>query len=235
MHRSRDTDNHDKTLVTHYFFCKKFGFFFVWTFPTPNLKYNKPVFFYEDEQVIEEKQRIVSPYSMLTLLVPLAGLAFALMYGNILALNYVHVITGGTWTGIDLFMGIVMSRVLKGLEPQARAQVLKKLVPVMLFLMPSLATAAIRSGINMASRLGMLSLQSPTIIAAIVIVIILSVQGFGMIMPTEAKVYLELRKKEPNRDKIIKWGMRNVKLAGSQGVFQVALIFVMANLALGFV
>ncbi len=185
--------------------------------------------------MIEEKQRIVSPYSMLTLLVPLAGLAFALLYGNILALNYVHVITGGTWTGIDLFMGIVMSRVLKGLEPQARAQVLKKLVPVMLFLMPSLATAAISSGINMASRLGMLSLQSPTIIAAIVIVIILSVQGFGMIMPTEAKVYLELRKKEPNRDKIIKWGMRNVKLAGSQGVFQVALIFVMANLALGFV
>jgi hypothetical protein len=172
---------------------------------------------------------------MLTLLVPLAGLAFALLYGNILALNYVHVITGGTWTGIDLFMGIVMSRVLKGLEPQARAQVLKKLVPVMLFLMPSLATAAISSGINMASRLGMLSLQSPTIIAAILIVIILSVQGFGMIMPTEAKVYLELRKKEPNRDKIIKWGMRNVKLAGSQGVFQVALIFVMANLALGFV
>jgi hypothetical protein len=185
--------------------------------------------------MIEEKQRIVSPYSMLTLLVPLAGLSFALLYGNILALNYVHVITGGTWTGIDLFMGIVMSRVLKGLEPQARAQVLKKLVPVMLFLMPSLATAAISSGINMASRLGMLSLQSPTIIAAIVIVIILSVQGFGIIMPTEAKVYLELRKKEPNRDKIIRWGMRNVKLAGSQGAFQVALIFVMANLALGIV
>lgn len=185
--------------------------------------------------MIEEKQHIVSPYSLLTLLVPIAGLAFALAYGNILALNYVHVITGGTWTGIDLFMGIVMSRVLKGLDPQARTQVIKKLVPVMLFLMPSLATAAISSGINMASRLGMLTLQSPTIIAAIVIVIILSVQGFGMIMPTEARVYLELRKKEPNREKIIKWGMRNVKLAGSQGIFQVALIFVMANLALGFV
>jgi hypothetical protein len=45
---------------------------------------------------------------------------------------------------------------------------------------------------------------------------------------------LELRKRDPNREKIVKWGMRNVKLAGSQGVFQVALIFVMANLALGF-
>jgi hypothetical protein len=185
--------------------------------------------------VIEEQHHIVSPYSMLTLLVPIAGLVFALVYGNLLVLNYVHVITGGTWTGIDLFMGLVMSRVMKGLEPQARTQVIKKLVPVMLFLMPSLASVAITSGINMAGRLGLLTLESPTIIAAIVIVIILSVQGFGMIMPTEARVYLELRKKEPDRDKIIKWGMRNIKLAGSQGIFQVALIFVMANLALGIV
>lgn len=185
--------------------------------------------------MIEEQHRIVSPYSMLTLLVPIAGLVFALVYGNLLVLNYVHVITGGTWTGIDLFMGLVMSRVMKGLEPQARMQVIKKLVPVMLFLMPSLASVAITSGINMAGRLGLLTLESPTIIAAIVIVIILSVQGFGMIMPTEARVYLELRKKEPDRDKIIKWGMRNIKLAGSQGIFQVALIFVMANLALGIV
>jgi hypothetical protein len=169
------------------------------------------------------------------LAVPIAGLIIALYVGNLLALNYVHVITGGTWTGIDLFMGIVMGRVMKGLEPQARTQVIKKLVPVMLFLMPSLATAAITSGINMAGKLGILSLESHTIIAAIVIVIILSVQGFGMIMPTEIKVYLELRKKEPDRDKIIKWGMRNVKLAGSQGVFQVILIFIMANLALGLV
>ena len=185
--------------------------------------------------MIEEQHHIVSPYSMLTLLVPIAGLVFALVYGNLLVLNYVHVITGGTWTGIDLFMGLVMSRVMKGLEPQARTQVIKKLVPVMLFLMPSLASVAITSGINMAGRLGLLTLESPTILAAIVIVIILSIQGFGMIMPTEAKVYLELRKKEPDRDKIIKWGMRNIKLAGSQGIFQVALIFVMANLALGIV
>jgi hypothetical protein len=53
-------------------------------------------------------------------------------------------------------------------------------------------------------------------------------------MPTEIRIFLELRKREPDRNKVIKWGMRNVKLAGSQGVFQVVLIFVMANLALGY-
>jgi hypothetical protein len=64
-------------------------------------------------------------------------------------------------------------------------------------------------------------------------VAILSVQGFGMILPTELKVYLEVRKKNPNRDKIMRCGMRNVKISGSPRIFQVALIFVMANLALG--
>ena len=184
--------------------------------------------------VIEEKHRLFTPYALLTLLVPIAALAVVLALGNLLALNYVHVLMGGTWTGIDLFMGIVMSRVMKGLEPGARIQVIKKLVPVMLFLMPSLATAAITSGITLAQKMNMLTLESPTIIAAVVIVIILSIQGFGIIMPTEIRVFLEVRKKDPDRDKLMRWGMRNVKLAGSQGVFQVALIFVMANLAYGF-
>ncbi len=179
-------------------------------------------------------ENIITPYSLVTLFVPIVALVLVLIFGNLLALNYLHVLTGGTWTGIDLFMGIVMGRILKGLEPQARTLVIKKLVPLMLFLMPALATVAITSGINLASKLGMLTFASPVILAAVVIVIILSVQGFGIIMPTEIRIFLELRKKEPNREKIVKWGMRNVKLAGSQGVFQVALIFVMANLALGF-
>jgi hypothetical protein len=179
-------------------------------------------------------ENIITSYSLATLFVPIVALVLVLVYGNLLALNYLHVLTGGTWTGIDLFMGIVMGRILKGLEPPARTQVIKKLVPLMLFLMPALATAAITSGINLASKMGILTFASPVIIAAVVIVVILSVQGFGIIMPTEIRIFLELRKKEPNRDKIVKWGMRNVRLAGSQGVFQVALIFVMANLALGY-
>lgn len=135
-------------------------------------------------------ENIITPYSLVTLFGPIIVLVLILAYGNLLALNYLHVLTGGTWTGIDLFMGIVMGRILKGLEPQERTQVIKKLVPLMLFLMPALATVAITSGINLASKLGMLTFASPMIIAAVVIVIILSVQGFGIIMPTEIRVFL---------------------------------------------
>ena len=198
---------------------------------------NKDQYYIVVEENLPESQhseRIISLYSLATLLIPIIALVFVLAYGNLLAFNYLHVLTGGTWTGIDLFMGIVMGRILKGLDPQARTQVIKRLVPLMLFLMPALATVAITSGINLASKLGMLSFASPMIIAAVVIVVILSIQGFGIIMPTEVRIFLELRKNQPNREKIIRWGMRNVKLAGSQGILQIALIFVMANLALGF-
>lgn len=115
-------------------------------------------------------------------------------------------------------MGIVMGRKLNGLDHPARTQVIK-LALLMLFLMPALATVAITSGINLALMPGMLTSASTMLVVAVIIVIILSVQGFGIIMPTEIFIFLELRKKEPSSHKIIKWGMRNVKLAGIQEIF----------------
>jgi hypothetical protein len=180
----------------------------------------------------EAQKRVVGPSSLLTLFVPVIALVVALLSGSYLLLDYVHVLSGATWTGIDLFMGLVMGRVLGGLAAPARAQVIKKLVPIMLFLMPSLTSVAITAGVFLAMKSG-ISFFSTPIIAAAILVIILTVQGVGIILPTEAKIFLELRKKSPNYDKVIKLGMRNVYLSGSQSIFQVALIFVMAFLAVG--
>src|SRR5438309_10266653 len=78
--------------------------------------------------------RIVGPGSILTLLIPVVTLIAAVWSGSLLFLNYVHVLTGGTWTGVALFMGLVMSWLLKGLRSVVSAEFIKKLVPVMLFL-----------------------------------------------------------------------------------------------------
>ncbi len=48
-------------------------------------------------------EKIIGPSSVLTPAVPVAVLIAALLSGSFLLLNYVHVLTGGTWTGIDLF------------------------------------------------------------------------------------------------------------------------------------
>jgi hypothetical protein len=173
---------------------------------------------------------IVGPSAYLTLAVPVVALIAALLSGSLLLLDYVHVLTGGTWTGIDLFMGLVMSRVMRGLSPQSRAEIIKKLVPMMLFFMPALASVAVTGGIYLANHEG-LSFFSAPIIIAIIIVVILSVQGFGLILPNEVRILLELRKANPSTEKIVKLGMRNIYFAGSQTIFQIAIIFVMAYIA----
>jgi zinc transporter ZupT len=86
---------------------------------------------------------IVVPSAFLTLAIPVVALIAALLSGSLLLLNYVHVLIAGTWTGIDLFMGLVMSRVMRGLSPQSRVEIIKKPVPMMLFFMPGLASVDI--------------------------------------------------------------------------------------------
>ncbi|MHB1420507.1 MAG: hypothetical protein ACYCX4_13145 [Bacillota bacterium] len=79
-------------------------------------------------------------------------------------------------------------------------------------------------------RLGMFSLSNPWIIAALVITALLTLQGFGLLLPNEIRIYRELLSTRPNIDKIAKLGMINAKVGGVQGVFQLAIIFIMVNL-----
>lgn len=127
-------------------------------------------------------------------------------------------------------MGLVMSMVMRGLSPQSRAEIIKKLVPMMLFFMPALASVATTGGICLTNLEGLSFFSTPTIIA-VIIVVILSVQCFGLILPNEVRILLELRKANPNTEKIVKLGMRNIYFAGSQTIFQIAIICVMAYLA----
>jgi len=185
---------------------------------------------------VQEKivtHRVITPLSYATLIVPIAGLVIALITMDLRLLIYTHVITGGTWTGIDLFMGLVMTRVMKGLNPEARTEVVKRLVPLLLFFMPVLAGVAITSGIALAELYKILDFRYPMIVIAVVIVLILTIQGYGIIMPNEIRIYRELKKDMPDRDKIVRLGLRNFRVAGSQAIFQLAIIYVMVNLRLG--
>ena len=65
-------------------------------------------------------------------IVPLAGLPFvAAAVGLLVAsiatnwtwgLNFCHVAGGGTWTAVDLFVGLLLGPILGSLSPQARAE-----------------------------------------------------------------------------------------------------------------
>ncbi len=173
----------------------------------------------------------------LAIFLPVGALIYSMNFGPVTFLNYVHIMTGALWTGIDLFMGFVLGPVLGGMEPKDRAAVFKRLVPKMTFLMPVLAAVAITSGIELTQWLGyaspsnlFTSLSNPWILATVVIVAILTVQGFGLLLPNEIRVFRQLLSDEPDIEKISRLGMRTVRIGGVQGIFQLAIIFVMANL-----
>ena len=78
-------------------------------------------------------------------------LLFVSIAGNWLwALDFFHVAGGGLWTGIDLFMGFVIGPTLGGMDPPARVAFLKRLMPKMLLIMPTLVLVTLASGWQLA-------------------------------------------------------------------------------------
>ena len=86
--------------------------------------------------------------------------------------------------------------------------------------------------------MGLITLESPVvywIITVLIIVTVMLIQGLGILLPTNIRVYHELRKKEPYIEiRIQKLMRRYVKVVATQALLQFVIIFIMANFATGF-
>ena len=166
----------------------------------------------------------------------LVVLAVTIAIGNQWALNFLHVMCGVMWTGIDLFMGFVVGPIMRHLPFEARRAVVVRLMPKTLFLMPTLAIVTGTAGYFHARDLGFLGVPWPAygwVLAALVIVTILTVQGLGVLLPANLLVYLEMRKPAPDLPRIGRLMQRYVYATAFQGVMQVAIIVVMAKFVTG--
>jgi hypothetical protein len=151
-------------------------------------------------------------------------------------LNWVHVMFGTLWTGIDLFMGFVVGPVLRTLPLETRRAVLNGLIPRTLVLMPTLSIVTGTAGWFLAKRLGYLEIGYPAfywVAAALAILTVLTLQGLGILLPTNLWVYFELQKPEPNLARIGVMMQRLFGVVAIQGTMQVAMIVVMARFATG--
>jgi len=166
----------------------------------------------------------------------LGAMIAAILWGSDWLLNFVHVLAGGLWTGIDLFMGFVIGPILRRVPIEARRAVISALVPRTLILMPTLSIITSTAGWYLAERMGFLALGYPAfywVIAALAIVTILTVQGLGYLLPVNLRLFFEMQKPRPDGDKIGRWMHTYVRVVGVQGVMQVAIIVVMARFATG--
>jgi uncharacterized membrane protein len=169
--------------------------------------------------------------------IPIAALIAAILTANFLLLNYVHVFTSMLWTGTDIFMAFLLGPVLRNVSLSTRKEVISWLMPKMIFYMPTVAAVTTSAGYYLASRLGLITLQPPTIywiFAVLIIVAAMLIQGLGILLPTNLRVYFELRRNEPDMSKIQKLMRRYVKVVAMQAVSQFIIIFIMAEFATGF-
>jgi hypothetical protein len=95
-----------------------------------------------------------------------------------------------------------------------------------------LGIALAGSGAFVGTTIGDFAMTNHWIAAALVIVALLTIQGFGLLLPGEVRIYRQITSEDPDVDLIGAIGMRNAKLGGLQGVFQLAIIFVMVGLRL---
>jgi uncharacterized membrane protein len=179
----------------------------------------------------------ISVRSNIWITVPIGALIVAILTANFLLLNYVHVFTSMLWTGTDIFMAFLLGPILRGVSLSTRKEVISWLMPKMVFYMPTVASVTTTAGYFLASKMGLITLQTPVlywITAVLIIVVAMLIQGLGILLPTNLRVYYELRKSEPDMARIQRLMRRYVKVVATQAILQFVIIFIMANFATGF-
>src|SRR5690242_10937979 len=164
--------------------------------------------------------------------VALAVMIAAIEIGNFWLLNFVHVSTSLLWTGIDLFMGFVLGPILRRVDIPVRREIVRRLTPKTLFLMPTISIIGGTTGWFLAVQLGYAALPWPAygwVAAALLLVTVMTVLGLGFLTPVNVLVCLELQKSEPNLKRIGSWMSRYFYAVAAQGLMQVAILVVMTR------
>jgi hypothetical protein len=177
-------------------------------------------------------------------IVPLVGLPFvgaalvflvAAIAGNWLwAIDFLHVAGGGLWTGIDLFVGLVIGPIIGRMSVPARVEFSTRFMPKMVLIMPTLVILTLASGLQLARDLGNLAVPYPNhwwLVASFVVVGVMAVIALGLLEPANLAVLFELKKPKPNGLLIAKLMRRFVYTAGITGVMQIATLIIMSRIA----
>ena len=164
----------------------------------------------------------------------LAGLVISIAFNKMWGLDFFHVVSGGLWTAIDLFLGFIIGPVLGRMSIPARVEFSKRFMPKMVLLMPTLVVCTLAAGWQLARYEGNLSAsysQHAWVIASMVVVGVMAVVAIGLLEPANLAVLFELKKPKPNGELIGKLMKRFIYTAGVTGAMQVATLVIMTKLA----
>jgi hypothetical protein len=169
-------------------------------------------------------------------LAALAAMVAVIVAGNIWFLDFVHVFSSLLWTGVDLFMGFVLGPILRRVDLSVRREIVRRLTPRTLFLMPTVSIISGTTGWFLAVALGYTALDWPAywwVATALILVTLMTIQGLGFLTPVNVYVCLEQQKPDPDMSKISFWMRWYFYAVALQGLMQVAIIVVMTRFRAG--
>ena len=180
------------------------------------------------------KIQIVPVRGLPIVAVVLAGLVVAIATNKLWPLTFYHVVGGGLWTALDLFLGLVIGPILAKMSIQARMEFSARFMPKMLLIMPTLVTMTLASGWQLARLVGNLEVAYPKhwwLTASFIVVGVMAVIAIGILEPANLAVLFEMRKPQPNGELIGRLMRRFIYTAGITGVLQVATLIIMTRLS----
>jgi len=163
----------------------------------------------------------------------LIGVVVAIARDERWGLVFTHVVGGGLWTGIDLFVGFVVGPIIGGMSIPARVEFSKRFMPKMLLIMPTVVTMTLAAGFQLARQDGFLDTSNPNhgwVVASFFVVGVMAVIALAYLEPANVAVLFELHKPEPDGRVIEKLMRRFIYTAGITGVMQVATLIIMTRL-----
>ena len=150
------------------------------------------------------------------------------------ALMFSHVVGGGLWTGIDLFVGFIVGPILGRLSIPARAEFSARFMPKMVIIMPTVVMMTLATGFQIARKLGNLAVGSPNhpwLIFSFCVVGVMAVVALGILEPANIAVLYEMNKPVPNGERIGRLMKRFIYTSGITGLMQIATLVIMTRVA----
>ena len=162
------------------------------------------------------------------------GLIVTVATNKFWALDFFHVVGGGLWTAIDLFLGFVIGPIIGSMSIPARMEFSKKFMPKMVLLMPTLVICTLAAGWQLARHEGFIlssDKHHPWVVASMIVVGVMAIIALGFLEPANIAVLFELKKERPNGEVIGKLMRRFLYTAGITGAMQVATLIIMTKIA----
>jgi hypothetical protein len=179
---------------------------------------------------------IVPRRGLVVVAVVFVALIVAIAVNKLWPLMFLHVSGGAAWTVIDLFLGFVLGPIMGRLSIPARIELVTRLMPKMLIIMPTVVTVSLAAGWQLGNKLGDVASQYPDhgwVVASYIVVGVMAVVALGLLEPANVAVLIELKKPRPRPEVIEQLMKRFIYAAGITGAMQIATLVIMTRLASG--